>query len=90
MVAERAVELLEAVEVDEEERQLLPAGCCRRDRLGKAVVQQVPTVAQTGQVVGDRLSCSPSATADPSSALRCTRTGSRRSSRRSLPARRTW
>ena len=50
MVAQRVVELLEAVEVDEQERELVAA----RDRRLEAV-EQVPAVAQAGQVVGQRL-----------------------------------
>ena len=54
VMAERVVELLEAVEVDEQQRELVAVSRARRDRRVEPV-DEVAAVAEPGQVVGHRL-----------------------------------
>ena len=54
VVPERVVELLEAVEVDQQQRQLVAVVLGRRDR-GVQRVDEVAPVAEPGEVVGERL-----------------------------------
>ena len=54
VVAERVVELLEAVEVDQQQRELVAVRAARLDRRVQRV-DQVAAVAEAGEVVGHRL-----------------------------------